>query len=82
MIRKSRDYIYGKCQYKVLSIRKLFESDVDYNDKYQDNTMAACVCCYQQTNIPVGPGETLLYKSSSSDHIINYEQVWLQLSLS
>ena len=43
--------------------------------------MAACVCCYQQTNIPAGPGETLLYKSSSFDHIINYEQVWLQLSL-
>ena len=26
LIRKRRDYIYGKCQYKLLNIRKLFES--------------------------------------------------------
>ena len=25
-VRKSRDYVYGKSQYKVLSIKKLFES--------------------------------------------------------
>ena len=26
LIRKSRGYAYGKCKYKVLSIRKVFES--------------------------------------------------------
>ena len=26
VIRKSRDYVHGKCQYKVLSIKKIYES--------------------------------------------------------
>ena len=37
LIRKSRGYIYGKCKYKVLSIRKVFESKLIWEQNYNKN---------------------------------------------
>ena len=37
LIRVSRHYVYGKCQYNVLSIKILFESKLNLEDNNMQN---------------------------------------------
>ena len=52
-IRKIRYYIYGKCQYNVLSIKRIFESKSIYQDRvseiYGESTVVAVYLIQQIT---------------------------------